>query len=864
MKKWLLIQCLLAWSLYIGAQTRISGQTVDAKGEALPGIVVKVMAADGQRMLGYAVSDGEGRYNISLPAGQEPAKIVLAGMGYQTVERAGGKGNIDLGRIIMEEAELELKEVTVKAPPVHVKSDTITYIVDQMKDKSDRTIEDVIKKIPGVEVDQQGRIKYQGEDINKFYIEGIDMLGGRYTLATQNINPDDIASISVYEHHQPKRVLQGIEYSKQAALNLKMKRSSMLRPIVTATVGAGYGDDPLWLAEATGLFIAPKKQFLLTAKGNNAGSFYDKESTDFFAGNLFPTPLARDMLSSAASNNAHISRDRYIYNRSATGSLNSIWKLKEDHTLSTNAGYHFNRLSMWQSQETRYWQESLEDIVTSEAIEGGSNRHGGWLTLKYEKNEKQRYLSEELNLEGTLNRMTDRLTGGYPLWQHVRTDYWAADNHVNAAWRRGNRLFTLNSDVAVAQVPQSNLQAVYTQTDSVFAGQGVSELKFRTAESTSYGWVLGGHSVISLNALLQADYDQLSSLATNAEGNYRGFLVRTAVFPTYKYDSDRLHWNIRFPLQMVDLRYTDRLTRENLSYHRPMVNMTTSLSFRPNKLSSIGVGGEVSHMLGNLTNIAQTPIYTTYRDMQVYGTGMLAHNHRFGADASASYRNPLRGNNFSLQVRYQRGRSNRMNGSNVSQEQTNALWKQTKNTSDIWTVNLNVAKNLLGTGTVLTASANLNTLATQTLRQSDIYRLTNSNLTLKGGSHTVMLQRRLILDIDLMYSLSSQKIELMAGKNLRNDITPSMRITIVPIDKWEVYTRAYLGFVQNNNGNYDDNFYLDAGVRYINKRFETELQGKNLTNQHNYTQRRFASLDHYTYLYRLRPIEVMLLFRFKI
>ena len=288
---------LLFISASVSGQTRLRGQVVDAHGEPLPGIVAKAFGVNAERMLAYAISNGEGHYEIELGEGLVATRVVLAGMGYRQLELAVKEGQNNLGRSIMEEAELELKEVTVKAPPVHVKSDTITYIVDQMKDKSDRTIEDVIKKIPGVEVDQQGRIKYQGEDINKFYIEGIDMLGGRYTLATQN---------------------------KQAALNLKMKRSSMLRPIVTATVGAGYGDDPLWLAEATGLFIAPKKQFLLTAKGNNAGSFYDKESTDFFAGNLFPIPLARDMLSSAASNNAHISRDRYIYNRSATGSLNSI------------------------------------------------------------------------------------------------------------------------------------------------------------------------------------------------------------------------------------------------------------------------------------------------------------------------------------------------------------------------------------------------------------------------------------------------------------------------------------------------------------------------------------------------------------
>ncbi len=72
-----------------------------------------------------------------------------------------------------------------------------------------------------------------------------------------------------------------------------------------------------------------------------------------------------------------------------------------------------------------------------------------------------------------------------------------------------------------------------------------------------------------------------------------------------------------------------------------------------------------------------------------------------------------------------------------------------------------------------------------------------------------------------------------------------------------------MGYVQNNGNKFDSNFYLDAGVRYIHQRFEVELIGKNLTNQHDYTQRRFATLDRFTYLYHLRPVEVLLTFRFK-
>lgn len=863
MKKWLLIQCLLAWSLCMGAQTRISGQTVDAKGEALPGIVVKALAADGQRMLDYAISDGEGRYNISLPAGQEPVKIVLSGMGYRTVERTGGKGNIDMGRITMEEAELELKEVTVKAPPVHTKGDTITYIVDQLKDKSDRNIEDVIKKIPGVEVDQEGRIKYQGEAINKFYIEGLDMLGGRYTLASQNIQPDDIASISVYENHQPKRVLQGIEFSKQAALNLTMKRNRMMRPIVTATVGAGYGDEALWLAEGTGLFISPRKQYLLTAKTNNAGNFYDKEVTNFSATSIFPTTLAQNMLTAASSDNAHISRDRYVSNRSATGSLNTIRKLREDHTLSLNAGYHFNRLGSDQSQLSDYWQQDAPSILTREDISGKSRRHGGWLTLRYERNEKGTYLSETLNAEGSLTSLTDHIDGGTPVRQHVRTDYYALDNRVSAIWRRGNRLFTLNSDVALAQVPRSTLEAVMTDRDSTFVGQDVSSLKFRTAHSTSYGWVLGGRSVISLNARLQADYDRLSADNDTDEGLYSGYVIRTSVYPSYKYSTNQLSWEMSVPLHMIDLRYSDRLTDTRLSYHRPLVSARTSFSYRFGAKTRFSLRGEASRSLGNLRDMVLVPIHTTYRQTQIYGTGLLNQNTRLSLNGSASYRNPLRGTNYSLNVEYQHGRSNRMTGSNVTASSTETVWADMRNTSNMWVAGLNIAKNLLGTGTILTFSANLANLSTQSLRQGEAYRMANNTLTLKANSHSTLLNRHLIVDVDCQYVLSAQHIATMPDNNLRNDIIPSLRLTVCPTDQWEVYARAFMGYVQNNGNKFDSNFYLDAGVRYIHQRFEVELIGKNLTDQHDYTQRRFATLDRFTYLYHLRPIEVLLTFRFK-
>lgn len=135
---------------------------------------------------------------------------------------------------------MNLKDVTVSVPPIKVKGDTLTYNVASFKNASDRSIEDIIRKLPGINVSEDGRIYYNGESINKFYIEGVDLLSGRYALASRNISPDDVSEVNIYENHQSKRVLKDIKYSDKAAINLKLKNKSLLRPIGYVKGGSGF------------------------------------------------------------------------------------------------------------------------------------------------------------------------------------------------------------------------------------------------------------------------------------------------------------------------------------------------------------------------------------------------------------------------------------------------------------------------------------------------------------------------------------------------------------------------------------------------------------------------------------------------
>lgn len=103
-----------------------------------------------------------------------------------------------------------LKEVTVKADRIREQGDTITYNVGSFAQQQDRSISDVLKRMPGINVEQSGKIQYQGGVINKFYIEGSDLLGGKYGIATNGISHEDVGAAEVMENHQPMQVFQFI------------------------------------------------------------------------------------------------------------------------------------------------------------------------------------------------------------------------------------------------------------------------------------------------------------------------------------------------------------------------------------------------------------------------------------------------------------------------------------------------------------------------------------------------------------------------------------------------------------------------------------------------------------------------------
>lgn len=182
------------------SQTVINGNVKNRQKHPVSNVTVTIQRMGESAISGFFTTDEAGRYQLTYNGTGDSLLVTVRGMMIEKKTRTIPNRSATIDFTIDEKLN-RLKEVSVKANPVNRRRDTLSYVVGAFVGQSDRTIEDVLKKMPGIDVSSSGAISYNGKSISKFYIEDLDMLDGRYNLATRNIEAKDVASVQVYENH---------------------------------------------------------------------------------------------------------------------------------------------------------------------------------------------------------------------------------------------------------------------------------------------------------------------------------------------------------------------------------------------------------------------------------------------------------------------------------------------------------------------------------------------------------------------------------------------------------------------------------------------------------------------------------------
>ncbi len=153
---------------------------------------------------------------------------------------------VDLGKVQLTEAQsmLDQVEISARRVPIRIKTDTIEYNADAFKTEANASVEDLLKKLPGVEVDKDGSIKAQGEDVQKVMVDGKEFFGSDPTIATKNLPADAVKKVQVLDKKSENAEFTGVDDGQRTkTINLELKEDKKNGMFGSATAGYGQRDE---------------------------------------------------------------------------------------------------------------------------------------------------------------------------------------------------------------------------------------------------------------------------------------------------------------------------------------------------------------------------------------------------------------------------------------------------------------------------------------------------------------------------------------------------------------------------------------------------------------------------------------------
>lgn len=880
MKRHLILLALLLLTLSAAkAQITISGTVRHARTQqGVADVNVMLQRMDGKAMYTYMITRPDGSYSLTYEGQADSLIVAITGFNIKAAHKAVAAvtQRVDF---TTENSELSIREVVVKAPPITRQSDTVTYAVSKFSDITDRSIADVLKKMPGVEVDKSGLIKVHGEPISKLYIEGLDMLGGRYGLATNNIQAKDIASVQILENHQPVKALRDVIRPTNAAINLKLKESSKGTWNGTLQLGAGY-KPWMWNAEATAMYFGRKFQTLNTYKTNNSGDDVGNELTSHYGG-LDP---ASSMLGVQTPTIPPLEKKRYLDNNIHAISLNAIRKIDDDVTVTANGTYKHDYQTSTGSSTTTYYLPEEAPLTIVEQTYAALRSDVMETSLEYKSNANKSYLTDKVAFGGTWERdFGEVLNDGEPVSQRFRLPRITVSNKFHGLKRLNKISFNFTSTTDYNTQP-STLRISPLLYPEIFgdetvdygnAVQSLASKRFRSQNSAYFScsvkrWTFFLNT--SFNAHLEWLDTSLNPMndagveapTTDIFRNDIYFRKLDAIAgPTVSYRrGDRFYFSLYLPVDFMSMGIHDDIRGHARHLNRVLVNPSLNLNGMINHNLKYSAYATYRTTYGGLYDSYGGYIMTDYRRISSK-EGEISRTGTQDYSASLNYGNAIRALFGTLSASYSRSSRNLMYGTQyigtLSQIESYAIDNDSENVS----LNARISKRFDGISTTVTASGSFLRSWIDVLRQGEIMQ-TSSDLYSAGLSVNTRFSHAVRLDYTADYSRSRSYIA--GGEPLApiDIVTQHADLYFIIAKRYVVQLSGehyYNGSISHGDRSM---FFADASFSIKTKRVEYMILAQNLLDTNTFRSAAYNDITNYVYAFKLRPASVMFKVKFSL
>lgn len=316
------------------SQISISGRITDSTGLPIKAISIILKQKSGL-ILSFTSSDSNGKYFLKATAPLIPDSLFVESslVGYANQIKAV-TSYVDTINFTLNNIDNLLPPVVVTndAALVRSKKDTIEYNVEGFTSTRDRVIGDVLKKIPGIEVLNDGKILFQGNAISKIYLDGDDIVSRSYNLISNNIPVDFISKIQVLENFQEIKAIKKLAFSNQPAINLVLSDKAKIKLSGYADIGLGI--PKLYDGNIQSQLFKKNIKFLNFIKFNNTGNNLKSDIVSQNKGD-FEEPSAEPLFGLSKAN-PPLSNSRDLFNNSNIQVINGLKKLGSESQLTAN------------------------------------------------------------------------------------------------------------------------------------------------------------------------------------------------------------------------------------------------------------------------------------------------------------------------------------------------------------------------------------------------------------------------------------------------------------------------------------------------------------------------------------------------
>lgn len=621
------------------AQT-YKGKVVNENGKPLRSASVVLLADGGRTTLSFTRTAGDGSFAISEKdnGGKRAVSMMFSYVGYAR-DTIRIKDFRQGQNVVLHEKSVMIKEVKVRAPRVTQRGDTLSFLVKSFKQKQDRSIADVIKKMPGLQVGEDGTITYQGKRINKFYIEGLDLLGSKYSQASENISADKVKSVQVYERHQPVKLLRDVTFSDQAALNIVLTDDARNIWQGLADIGAGTkaqgGAGALGDSRIMAMMFSRKMQSISMYKYNNTGKDVMKEVHDRQAIEN-DAPVENSILGGITMPAPSLDQTRTTFNNSNLLATNWLFKTRKGDDLRLQVSGLLDKTTQSQTTQTVYTDLAGGNAIV-EDVDAAQHTSEISAELKYEKNRDDIYLVNTLKGYADFNRSTaTTMLNGMEMYENVKPrKRYVQDSFTMSKRLKNKRLFSLS-----AYFSYNNLPGRLLLSDSTMERLGMQS--FYWGAETYFSHRAGRFNfryTLSTNGKSQ----QLSINNTMIDGKDKYDESDTRLTPQANYSLGSFKLTASVPLVWL-LRRLNSDTRNDF-----LLEPSLKASFSPTARWDFSASYSYSYNPLDVSFSGSLPIFTDYITMR-QGAGRLSKTMSHVLNGQVSYKNTIKGQFATLSV----------------------------------------------------------------------------------------------------------------------------------------------------------------------------------------------------------------------